>query len=63
MCVQEAAVLRDELAMLEDQLMPKIPCESDTVTEDVRVHVRSVFVPDRSDASQEYYFFAYQVSA
>mmetsp|Transcript_13666 Transcript_13666/g.26232 ORF Transcript_13666/g.26232 Transcript_13666/m.26232 type:complete len:331 (-) Transcript_13666:196-1188(-) len=58
----EAAVLRDELAELKAKLTPKVPCFSDTVTEGIRVRVRSVYVEDRSDPAQGYYFFAYRIT-
>ena len=34
---------------------------SDTTTEGVRVQVQSIYVPNRSDPDQSYYFFAYRV--
>jgi len=35
---------------------------SDAVTEGIRVSVRSVFVPERSDPGRHHYFFAYTVT-
>ena len=34
---------------------------SDTTTKGVRVLVQSIYVPNRSDPDQSYYFFAYRV--
>lgn len=34
---------------------------SDVTTDGVRVQVRSVFIPERSDPKRSYWFFAYQV--
>ena len=37
-------------------------CESEATTRGIRVHVRSSFVPERSDPDQNRFFFAYDVT-
>jgi len=58
---EEAATLRDELKDLYPVLKPKVPCHSEWVSHGVRVKVRSVYVEDRSNPAESYFFFAYRV--
>lgn len=37
-------------------------CESEAITRGIRVHVRSSFVPERSDPEENRWFFAYDVT-
>lgn len=65
---QDAARLRDQLKELQEKLQPPkpegpgVPTSSDTVTNGVRVKVKSVYVPPQSVPSNRMYFFAYRVT-
>ncbi|GJP84326.1 hypothetical protein CLOP_g14393 [Closterium sp. NIES-67] len=63
---EEAASLSAELARIAPPpppppALPASSCTSDTLTEGVRVVVRSVFVRHRSDPARSHFFFAYRV--
>ncbi|CAI5516816.1 unnamed protein product [Closterium sp. Naga37s-1] len=63
---KEAATLKEELARIAPPpppppALPASSCTSDTLTEGVRVVVRSVYVRHRSDPDRSHFFFAYRV--
>ncbi|CAI5954349.1 unnamed protein product [Closterium sp. NIES-64] len=63
---EEAATLKEELARIAPPpppapALPASSCTSDTLTEGVRVVVRSVYVRHRSDPERSHFFFAYRV--
>ena len=57
----DAARFRDQVAALTPPPPPKVPTQSDVVTQGIRVVVLSQYVPSRSDPERSQYFFAYSV--
>ena len=61
---EEAATLRDELkdALQATTNLADIPVSSDTVTNNIRVRVKSFYVPQQSSPARGLYFFAYSIT-
>lgn len=60
----DAATLRDELkdALQSTTNLAEIPVSSDTVTHNIRVRVKSFYVPQQSSPARGLYFFAYSIT-
>ncbi len=60
----DAATLRDELkaALQSTTNLAEIPVSSDTVTRNIRVRVKSFYVPQQSSPTRGLYFFAYSIT-
>lgn len=60
----EAARLRDALkdALQSTSNLAEIPVSSDTVTNNIRVRVKSFYVPQQSSPARGLYFFAYSIT-
>lgn len=61
---EEAARLRDALkdALQSTTNLADIPVSSDTVTDNIRVRVKSFYVPQQSSPARGLYFFAYSIT-